>query len=185
MMIVLVRHGKPTVVPQEWISGRELPQFVSRYQAAKIASDSFPSEALKLLMQSARVVFTSDIIRSIHSAQILEPAAIPVGNSVFREIEFWFEFPSNLRLPAQIWIILARFLWGLGYSPDSRSQADAREQAEKAAEFLEQQSREADSVVLVGHGITNLFIARELNKRGWEGSRTPNLAYWGHTIYRL
>lgn len=185
MEIILVRHGKPTVARQEWISGRELPQFASRYQAAKIAGDSLPPKALKTLIQSAKAVFTSDILRAVHSAQILEPTVLPVSNPIFREIEFWFTFPSNLRLPAQIWIILARLLWGLGYSPDSCSQADARELAKKAVDLLEQRSREAGSVVLVGHGITNLFIARELKRRGWHGSRTPNLEHWGYTTYRL
>ncbi|MBE9169174.1 histidine phosphatase family protein [Pleurocapsales cyanobacterium LEGE 06147] len=183
--IVLVRHGKPTILPQEWISGRELPQFANRYQAAGILSSSLPPENVRTLARSAKMVFTSDIFRAVHSAQILEPTVTPVSNSIFREIEFWFEFPSNLRLPAQIWIILARLLWDFGYSHHSQSQVDAKEQAKKAAVFLEQQSCEAGSVVLVGHGITNLFIARELKKLGWRGPRIPNMAHWGCTIYSL
>ena len=185
MMIVLVRHGKPTVSPQQWISGHELPQFVSQYQAAKITIDYLPSKELKTLTQSAKAVFPSDLPRAIHSAQILEPTVLPVINPVFREIEFWFEFPSHFRLPAQIWIILARFLWGLGYSPHLQSQVDVREQAKKAAEYLVEQSQAAGSVILVGHGITNLFIGRELKKRGWRSPRTPNMKYWGFTVYNL
>ena len=183
MMIVLVRHGKPTVTSQEWINGHEISRFASRYQAAKISSDSLPSEELRLLVQSAKAVFTSDLPRSIHSAQILEPSIPVVSNSIFREIEFMFQFPTNLRLPALIWIILARLFWGLGYSPSSHSQLDAKNQAKQAADFLEQQSSEIDSIVLVGHGLTNLFIARELKKRGWHGPRTPNMTHWSYAVY--
>ena len=88
-----------------------------------------------------------------------------------------FQFPSNLRLPALVWIIFARLLWGLGYSLDSYSQVDAKKQAKQAADFLEQRFSDIGSTVLVGHGLTNLFIARELKKRGWHGPRTPNMAH--------
>ena len=184
-MIVLVRHGKPTVTAQEWINGHEVPRFVSRYQAARISRNSLPSRELRLLVQSAKAVFTSDLPRSIHSAQILEPSIPVVSNSIFREIEFMFHFPTNLYLPAIIWIILARLLWGLGYSPDSYSQLDAKNQAKQATDFLEQRFSEIGSTVLVGHGLTNLFIARELRKRGWHGPRTPNMAHWSYAVYSL
>ena len=185
MEITLVRHGKPTVNAQEWISGYEIPRFASRYQAAKVSNDSLPSGELRTLIQSAKAVFTSDLPRSIHSAQILEPSTLAVSNSIFREIEFMFQVPINLRLPALIWIILARLLWGLGYSPYSQSQLDARNQAQQAADFLEQKSSEIGSIVLVGHGLTNLFIARELKKRGWRGSQPLNMSHWGYTVYNF
>ena len=88
-----------------------------------------------------------------------------------------FQVPTGLRLPALTWIILARLLWGLGYSPYSHSQLDARNQVQQAAEFLEQESIEMGSIVLVGHGLTNLFISRELKKRGWLGSHSPNMSH--------
>ncbi|MEM1253353.1 MAG: histidine phosphatase family protein [Cyanobacteria bacterium P01_H01_bin.21] len=185
MVIVLVRHGQPTVTSREWINGHEIPRFASRYRTARISSDSLPPEELRLLVQSAKAIFTSDLPRSIHSAQILMPSISIVSNPIFREIDFMFQFPINIRLPALIWIILARLFWGLGYSPYSHSQLDAKNQAKQAVDFLEQQSSRIGSIVLVGHGLTNLFIARELKRRGWRGPRTPNIGHWSYAVYSL
>ena len=183
--IALIRHGKPTITPQGWIGGCDLPQVISRYQSARIASDSFPPKDVQALVQSANRVFTSDLPRAMHSAQILEPTVSPVSDPIFREVEFWLECPINIHLPFHMWLFLDRLLLSLGYSPHSQSQADNKERVSKAAELLEQQSYETGSVVLVGHGITNLFIARELRKRGWCGPRTPKLEHWGCTTYSL
>lgn len=183
--IVLIRHGQPTILLQGWIGGRELPQFVSRYQAAGIAEGSLPSEDVKSLVRSAKAVFTSDLLRAVHSAKILEPTVTPMVDPIFREAEFWFEFPINLRLPCPIWIGLAKLLWGLGYSGHCESLLDANNRAKKAAELLEQRSHEVSTVVLVGHGLTNLLITRELRKRGWRGSPIPNFGNWGCTTYHL
>ncbi len=183
--ITLIRHGKPTITPRGWIGGCELPQVISQIQSARIASDSFPPEDVQALVQSAQLVFTSDLPRSIHSAQILRPTVLPVSNPIFREVDFWLECPVNLRLPFHMWLFLDRLLICLRYSPNSKSQAVKQDRVGKATELLEQQSRETGAVVLVGHGITNLFIARELKKRGWRGPRTPKLEHWGCTTYSL
>jgi len=183
--ITLIRHGKPAITPQGWISSSDLSQVISHYQSARIAGDSFPPEDVQVLVQSAKLVFTSDLPRAMHSAQILEPTILPISNPIFREVEFWLECPINIRLPFHAWIFLDRLLLSLGYSPHSQSQANNKERVRKAARLLEQQSHETGSVVLVGHGITNLFIARELKKRGWCGPQTPKLKHWGCTTYSL
>lgn len=183
--IALIRHGKPTITPQGWIGGCELPQVINRYQSARIASNSFPPEDVQALVQSAKLVFTSDLPRAMHSAQILEPTILPVSDPIFREVEFWLECPINIRLPFHMWLFLDRLLLSLGYSPHSQSQTYNKERVRKATELLEQKSYETGSVVLVGHGITNLFIARELKKRGWYGPWTPKMEHWGCTTYSL
>ena len=181
--ITLIRHGKPAITPQGWINSSDLSQVIGHYQSARIASDSFPPEAIQALVQSAKLVFTSDLPRSIHSAQILEPTILPIRNPIFREVDFWLECPLNIRLPFHMWLFLDRLLLSLGYSPHSQSQTYNKERVRKATELLEQKSYETESVVLVGHGITNLFIARELKKRGWHGPQMPKLEHWGCTTY--
>ena len=183
--ITLIRHGKPAIKTPGWISSSDLSQVISHYQSARIASDSFPPEDVQALVQSAKLVFTSDLPRAMDSAQILEPAILPVSNPIFREVEFWLECPINIRLPFHAWIFLDRLLLSLGYSPHSQSQTNNKERIRKAAELLEQKSHETGFVVLVGHGITNLFIARELKKRGWCGPGIQKMEHWGCTTYSL
>ena len=183
--ITLIRHGKPAITTPGWISSSDLSQVISHYQSARIASDSFPPEAVQALVQSAKLVFTSDLPRAMHSAEILDPTIFPVSNPIFREVDFWLECPFKIRLPFYAWIFLDRLLLSLGYSPHSQFQANNKARVRKAAELLEQQSHETESVVLVGHGITNLFIAKELRKRGWCGPKMPKMGHWGCTTYSL
>lgn len=183
--ITLIRHGKPAIARPGWISSSDLSQFISHYQSARIASDSFPPENVKALVQTTKIILTSDLPRAMHSAQIFEPAISPISNPIFREIEFLLEFRLNLRLPFHVWIFLDTLLLSLGYSQYSQSQADNKKRIRKATELLEQKSHKTGSVVLIGHGITNLFIARELKKRGWRGPRMPKMEHWGCTTYYL
>jgi len=183
--ITLIRHGKPTITPQGWIGSSELSQVISHYQSARIASDSFPPKDVQAFVQSARLVFTSDLPRAMHSAQILKPTISPISDPIFREVEFWLDCPINIRLPFHVWIFLDRLLLSLGYSSYSPSQGDNKKRVRQATELLEKKSRESSPVVLVGHGITNLLIARELKKRGWRGPKTPKMGHWGCTTYCL
>lgn len=183
--ITLIRHGKPTSTPQGWIGGNELPSVITRCQSARIAKDSFPPEDVQALVQSSKLVFTSDLPRAMHSAQILEPNILPIKDPIFREVDIQFEYPINIRLPFPMWLCLDRLLLRLGYSPNAKFQDNKKERIRKAADLLEQQSHEAGPVVLVGHGITNLFIARELKKRGWCGPQMPKMEHWGCTTYCL
>jgi len=86
MAIYLVRHGKPTVSLQQTINGNKFLDFLKRYDAARISSESIPPENLIAVVQNTNIVFTSNLNRAIHSAKILQPQVQPISNSIFREI---------------------------------------------------------------------------------------------------
>ncbi|MGB6297745.1 MAG: hypothetical protein WBF90_16400 [Rivularia sp. (in: cyanobacteria)] len=86
MSIYLIRHGKPTVSIKEKVRGNQFLDFMKRYDAAGIASESIPPEDLIAVVQKAKVIFTSNLNRTIDSARILQPQIQPISNSIFREI---------------------------------------------------------------------------------------------------
>ena len=182
--IILIRHGKPTVPLKRWVSGHGFATLIEQYQAAGIAPDSVPNSATQSLVQSAPVLFSSDLRRAIHSAEILAPEAAVMSDRRFREAEFWCHFPTRLRLPTALWLILGRMLWSLGYAPNGQTHTNEKARAIQATEFLEAQVKQHNTVVLVAHGIINLMMSRALRKRGWQGPRNPNIGHWGCTIYQ-
>ncbi|MEL6456817.1 MAG: phosphoglycerate mutase family protein [Cyanobacteria bacterium J06621_15] len=174
MAIHLVRHGKPTVSLQEKVNRNRFLDFLKRYDAAGITSESIPPENLIAVVQNANIVFTSNLNRTIHSAKILQPQVQPISNSVFREINCWRNFSTNIKLSALNWAIISRLLWELKISPIFESPVDTRQRAKQAAELLIQEYHHHGSVVLIAHGGINTFIAKQLRLLGWQGSRNLN-----------
>ncbi|KPQ37319.1 MAG: Fructose-2,6-bisphosphatase [Phormidesmis priestleyi Ana] len=181
--ITLIRHGPPVVSLSQRVPGNQFRRFVERYDAARIAQRALPPLAVQQVVAEANVVFASNRPRAMHTAELLGVRMPPVVNSEFREIEFPVDFPSQLRFSALTWSAIALLLWRMGYTSRSESLALSRARAKAAADLLEGQSRNAESVVLVAHGGINRLIAKELRKRGWRGRRLPRSQHWGCTTY--
>ena len=58
-----------------------------------------------------------------------------------------------------------------------------RARAATAARLLQERGVHDDVVALVGHGMMNILIARELRAAGWRGPRMPSRRHWGFGIY--
>jgi hypothetical protein len=53
-----------------------------------------------------------------------------------------------------------------------------------AAEKLIQLAKSHDSVLLIGHGIINRYLAKELISKGWSGGAAPGgNKYWGYRYW--
>ena len=66
------------------------------------------------------------------------------------------------------------------------SKRDIKLRVTKAAQYLIKLVEEHDSVILIGHGIMNRFLVKELLKTGWKLEASPNARniisnkYWGY-----
>ena len=185
MTINLIRHGKPTVSLQEKVKGNQFLNFVERYDAAGIASDSIPPENTVTVVQKANVIFTSNSNRAIHSATILQPQVKLINNAIFREINCWRAFSTKIEISALGWGILCHILWRLKISPTAESINAVKHRAKQAAELLIQNHQLYGSIVLVAHAGINTFIAKELMLLGWQSSQRINNQHWGCTKYSL
>ena len=185
MTINLIRHGKPTVSLQEKVKGNQFLNFVERYDAAGIAPDSIPPENIVAIVQKANVIFTSNSNRAIHSATILQPQVKPINNAIFREINCWRAFSTNIEISALSWAILCWIFWKFKIPPIAESPNGVKQRAKQAAELLIQNHQLYSSIVLVAHGGINSFIAKELMLLGWQGSQNINNQHWGCTKYSL
>jgi len=87
------------------------------------------------------------------------------------------------RLSTRIWIAIFRLLWFAGYSRHCASFRTERKRVRSAADYLTILAKEQGSVMLVGHGILNRFIAGELLSADWRGPKTPGNTFWQYGTY--
>ncbi len=88
-----------------------------------------------------------------------------------------------IKIPLKYWVILLRSLWFLGFSKNTESISVAKARAKQASEKLIELADEHHSVLLVGHGFLNYFVAKELQKQNWKGPRSPGKKYWAYSTY--
>jgi len=143
-------------------------KYISDYDAAQVEEFILAHEAIPY--KQIKKVHCSTLIRSQLTAQAI------FGNDVtlvidknFREFERKIFSLPYLHLPIQLWLIVARILWFLGFnSRGIETFKEARARARKAAKQLIDEATQETIAVLVAHGLLNFFIRRELKKLGWQ-----------------
>ncbi|MGS2777202.1 histidine phosphatase family protein [Robertmurraya sp. GLU-23] len=185
MEISLIRHGRSKWVQNDWITSEQFENWLTRYDDHGVyAEETYPVETQKKL-ETATMVYTSDLYRSRESAKLLIPTVDIVSDPMFRETELPTlpEPFSKIKLQPSGWAVLMRCLWVAGYSRKCESFADAKNRAKQAAEELIRSAEKSQSVVLVGHGFFNILIAKELLQMGWTGAKRPGAKHWQITTY--
>lgn len=153
--------------------------YIEAYELSGIEHETAPPEEVARLVGGATMVFASDAPRVAESlARIGAPAGVTSAD--FREAPPLA--PSlPLRLPAIIWLVLARARGELDPAL-AEARADLRRRATRCAEKLDDASAQG-AVALVGHGWFNRYVARALAKRGWRKTRGPGFGRpWGHLV---
>jgi broad specificity phosphatase PhoE len=185
--ISLIRHGKSKGAENNRITCSEFKAWVEKYDSNGVLEEnSYPLETLKKI-ETANMVITSDLKRSVESAKLLAPKIKTISDPLFREVElpipltiYW-----DIKLNPNIWAVILRCLWFCGYSRECESFSNAKERAKKSSELIVEYAQEHTSVVLVGHGFLNRMIAKELQKKGWSGKRQASSKHWNCTTYSL
>jgi hypothetical protein len=181
--IVLARHGRVSVPLRARIAGNQFAAFVDELQTCGIAAEFGPPSETCALSKTAGILVSSDLRRSVESAQLLTSASPTLSESVFREAEVPTMFRCSIALRCSTWIVLARLLWHVRSWAGVESPPAARARAAVAVSLLESLAEQHGSVFLVGHGYFNRFIAAELRRRHWKGARFPATGNWATSRY--
>lgn len=187
MEISLIRHGKSKHIDNDKMSCHEFKDWIRKYDEYGVYSaKSYPLDTLKK-MSTANIIITSDLKRSIDSAELLNANLKGIPSSLFRETEL--PVPSSnvfgLKLKPSVWAVILRCLWFLGYNHGCESLSSAKHRANKAALELVKYAQKHQSVTFVGHGFINRLIAKELQTMGWKGKRRPDSRHWSCNTYTL
>jgi broad specificity phosphatase PhoE len=128
-------------------------------------------------------VVASDLRRAIESAAHLTPVEAVRVEASLREVGFPESLGSSLRLSASLWVFVARARQMLDRHDDEGGRGAVTARAASVAEMLAGLACEHSTVVAVGHGWFNRFIARELRHQGWRGPRFVPSGYWSSVTY--
>lgn len=182
LQIVLVRHGKPQRNNAK-IRASQMQDWVQQYNSAALASETNPPAALMEIARHSEFIISSDLKRSRQSAQMLGDT-VDQGHAIYREIDLpHLRFPSP-RLSPATWVAVFRLLWLLGVSLQCESFRGAKKRAQFAANQLEQAAQQHHTVILVGHGLFNRFIAKALVKQNWHGTSHSGSRYWDYVVLK-
>jgi broad specificity phosphatase PhoE len=176
MQITLMRHGKPVLERGRWIAPHQMAQWIASYDQAAIDAVALPAGAFEAA-RAASVVFASTLPRAQSSALALGHDA-PRLDALFCEVRLPFSTWRFPYLPASVWAAAFRVCWLFGYARNADSLAAARLRARAACALLVSSAAEGP-VLLVGHGVINRLIARELRASGWIATTAHGSGYWG------
>ena len=182
MKIILMRHGKPRLTQTGRIAPVEMERWIEHYNFSNVEANGIPTTSLKLANAAACIV-TSTTSRALSSVRALGHTA-SVADAVFCEAQLPFALWRFPRLSPYVWTAFFRLLWFFGYSRGSDSIQITKTRAKAAAQILVSLAGKCP-VLLVGHGIMNRLIAKELIALGWNGSTRQQSKYWSASIYKL
>jgi broad specificity phosphatase PhoE len=182
MEIILARHGKPNFRHWMWITPRQMKEWIQIYNQAKILSEEIPSDTLRQANVSG-IIVSSTLPRCVESARALFVEKSPLIEAVFCEADLPHGNWNIPKLPLSVWGVLFRLAWFCGYSSNVESLLRAEARALCAAKRLLALARKNGSVFLVGHGIMNMLIAKQLLAMGWSGPKRPVNKYWQFSVY--
>ena len=187
MKIVLLRHGCPEFNLETLKTRKyrpiELHEVVRRYRDSPLDTSHLPPAECREIVQQCNAVVCSNLPRSLESARLLGFDEIHLSDGLFRESDLPYANWRRPRLSLYRWFILFRLLWLAGYANNGESIRLAKQRARLASQRLTDLAGEHGSVLLVGHGFINYFIARELRAGGWQGPKRPGHDYWGFAVY--
>jgi len=169
IQIYLIRHAKPNLNKSFLSSADQAQDYIENYNKAPI--HEIDSNKVKIDLSKHHQIYCSSLVRSQETALALfGDSYIIVSDSIFREFELRIvQANSIVKLPLDLWKGLSRFFWFMGCNHEGiESFKEAKKRVVLSADNLEKLASQEETAILVGHGMINAAIAKELRKRGWD-----------------
>lgn len=182
MQIALIRHGRPKV-DFSLGTARHL-DWVEAYDLAGLDPDLPPPARVRELGATSDYALSSNLPRAIESLRALGREEPAPADSLFREVGLRGLPVSPIRLDPRVRASLAHFGWSFGWSHPTESALGLHRRASAASRKLSELAAAHRSVLLLGHGYFNIFIAWRLLAAGWRGPVWPTGTYWSAAVYR-
>lgn len=179
--IIFIRHAKVDMDSSKPIYAKSLKEWEEAYNSAPILN-LLPEPELVKSVHDADYVISSTHRRSIDSLRLLE-VRIDEQNMLFNEAAIPALKGSLIKLKPTQWLVLFRLLSLLGAGRWARTLKETREDAKIAAQRLLELSQEYDKIVLMGHGVMNWLIRKELSKYRWKSDGKEVHGNWGCTVF--
>ncbi len=189
MVINILRHGKPDLPGWEKIGSSKMGAWINSYNLSSVIHEE--RSCIRSFDGVSEEVFVvcSNLRRSIHSAEVVGYKNINVIDSVFREAELPELYIPLIKMKPHTWSMVFRVFWYFGVSLNVESIKSFKLRASSAAKALIKYAEKHEDILLIGHGIINRFIAKELISYGWQIDQVSNrnkklgYEYWEYEKY--
>ena len=178
--IIFIRHAKVDMDSSRPICAASLTKWEESYNTAPIAN-VLPDDEIVRSIQNADYVLSSTLRRSIDSLKLIE-VSIDEKNSLFNEASIPVLKGSMIKMRPTSWLMLFRLLSLAGVGRWARTLKETKKDAKSAAVRLVELSQEHDNIVLMGHGVMNWLIRKELKRAGWKSKTRDVHSNWGYTL---
>lgn len=182
--IILLRHGEVEIANYKCISANQFGKWIVKYNNADIKSEFSSKDEIKDLLNSTNILICSNLKRSVQSLEVFDRIPFEI-NDIFNEAQLPFSNWKLLKLNPKIWLLIFRLLWLFGYSQNSESFKETKQRAKKATKRLIKLSQENKTVLLVGHGIMNKLIQKELVSLKWIESKKLQNKNWCYGVFEF
>jgi broad specificity phosphatase PhoE len=184
--IIVVRHGRPQVIPKEAppMRWRDYRDWWATYELSSLKDGQKCPEALLKEIGEDAVILSSARPRAMQTAGHLGRGREVKHDPMFNEAPLPPPKLGPFPMRPKNWNKIARLLWMMGYTGGEEHVRDARRRAAKAADILVQTAGEGRDVVLAAHGWFNRMLRPELKKRGWANVHDGGDKYWSYRIYQ-
>ena len=179
-----MRHGEVDLNNSKYLSQSEFYLWLKEYNSSSIKYPFHTKEKIETILKDPNIVICSNLSRSIESVTIFQKNPFE-NNSLFNEAEIPHLAWDFIKLKPLIWLILSRLAWLLGYSKNCESISSMRKRAKIASQRLIELSEDNKTIVLVGHGIFNRFIKKELILKKWTETQKLQHTNWGYGLYEF
>jgi len=188
MKIVIMRHGQPTTdlnaLKRKRLAPYDIGKIVKAYELVSLNIEKTPNIEAKEIASQCNVALSSDLPRAIESLNTLSQAA-NAKDKIFRESTLPYICWHQPKLSFFTWAIIFRVLWLFGFAKNGESIKAAKQRAKVGAQKLHDLALEHDSVLLLGHGIINRLLAKELKSNGWRQVAHTGENYWSYKTFEF
>ena len=171
-MIILFRHAKPIIDYSSCNYDSAINRLNDYNSTFDLKFDDLGSlsDDLKAIVfqNNPVIVYSSELTRAVATADyIFNPLGITVNiHSIFSEFDLNIFKISKMKLTVRAWFCISRIAWFFGIKNRAKSFLHEIHRSKMAAEILQKHYDDNITVILVGHGLMNRFIARHLQKIG-------------------
>jgi len=169
IQIYLIRHAKPNLSKRFLSSASQAQSYIENYNKAPI--HEIDLNRVKIDLNKPHQIYCSSLVRSQETAlSLFGDSYVIVSDSVFREFELKIVHANSIiQLPLDLWKGVSRLFWLMGFNHESiESYKEAKKRVVLSVDNLEKLAGQEETAILVGHGMINAAITKELRKRGWD-----------------
>lgn len=166
--IIIIRHGEPAMNKNGWKDRDEAIRYTEMYDSVGVYD--FDRKPICLRDNDINTVFTSKLPRAINTAEKTLSNEFPIESmELFNEFERKIiKFP-NIKLPRNFWSVSTRMVWMMGFNDQGiESFSQAKQRANEAAFFLDEEAGKYGKALLFSHGFLNKYIKKYLKKSGYK-----------------